>query len=112
MYVLSQIQEFFCSREFIVSSDPRSVPQTAKKQFFYFKEVTLQGRAAFSPGRDSQLDTDTFAQVMLKMFAFGMFTQSGASPRSNEFPQARRRSRRRRRSARAAAWLMRGARPA
>ena len=32
--VLRQIQELYCLREFVVSSDPRSAPKTAKKPFF------------------------------------------------------------------------------
>ena len=38
---LKQIQELFCLREFVVSYDPGSAPQTAKKSFFL--KVTRQG---------------------------------------------------------------------
>ena len=44
---LLQIQELFCLREFIVSSDPRCAPPTAKKPFFLKDHLTW----------DSQLDT-------------------------------------------------------
>ena len=33
-HVLREIKELFCFREFVVSSDPRSALQTAKKPFF------------------------------------------------------------------------------
>ena len=51
---LRQIQELFCLREFIVSSDPRSAPPTAKKPFFLKNHLT---RWLLSLWRDSQLHT-------------------------------------------------------
>ena len=38
--VLLQIQELFCIREFVVSFDLRSAPQTAKKPFFLKSHLT------------------------------------------------------------------------
>ena len=38
---LGQIQELYCLREFVVSSDPRSAPKTAKKSFFLKSHVKV-----------------------------------------------------------------------
>ena len=51
---LGQIQELYCLREFVVSSDPRSAPKTAKKSFFSKSHV----KVFLSLSRGSQLDTE------------------------------------------------------
>ena len=53
--VLRHIQELHCLREFVVSSDPRSAPKTAKKPFFLKSHLS---RWLLSLGRGSQLDTE------------------------------------------------------
>ena len=54
-YVLWQIQQLFCPRDLLVSSDPRSAPPAAKKPFFLKSHMT---RWLLSLGNDTQLDTE------------------------------------------------------
>ena len=52
--VLRQTIEPFCLREFVVSSDPRSAQQTAKKPFFVKNHLT---RRPFSLKRDREINS-------------------------------------------------------
>ena len=69
--VLRQIQELCCLRVFVVSSDPRSAPKTAKKPFFLKSHLS---RWLLSLGRGSQLDTElkkVDTELTLDDFALG-----------------------------------------